>query len=142
MSIGLRMQCLRFLLDPYQILIRLFSPDLQTILKYKFYETVSCGSQVVLCARTDMKKSTVAFRNIVTARKKEQAKQCTYNVTEVPTCNHCCSRKTQTLHFFSSIAGMPPHHWKKNSSNFIIGIFTLPEDGQVMTETCRSYSKF
>ena len=31
---------------------------------------------------------------------------------------------------------------QKNSSNFIIGIFTLPEDGQVMTETCRSYSKF
>jgi len=39
------------------------------------------------------------------------------------------------------IAGMPPHHRKKYSSNFITGIFTLPEDGQVMTETCRSFSK-
>jgi len=25
---------------------------------------------------------------------------------------------------------------------FIIGTSTLPEDGQVMTETCRRYSKF
>ena len=40
------------------------------------------------------------------------------------------------------IAGMPPHHCKIQSSNFIIGTFTLPEDGQVMTETCRRYSKF
>jgi len=31
---------------------------------------------------------------------------------------------------------------EKYSSNFIIGIFILPEDGQVMTETCRSHSKF
>jgi len=29
-----------------------------------------------------------------------------------------------------------------SGSNFIIGIFILPEDGQVMTETCRSDSKF
>ena len=36
---------------------------------------------------------------------------------------------------------MPPHHRKIKSSNFIIGIFTLPEDGQVMTETCRRVSK-
>ena len=40
------------------------------------------------------------------------------------------------------IAGMPPHHREINSSNFIIGTFTLPEDGQVMTETCRRFSKF
>jgi len=40
------------------------------------------------------------------------------------------------------IAGMPPHHRKINNSNFIIGIFTLPEDGQDMTETCRRFSKF
>jgi len=26
--------------------------------------------------------------------------------------------------------------------NFITGIFILPEDGQVLTETCRSFSKF
>ena len=36
----------------------------------------------------------------------------------------------------------PPHHRKINRSNFIIGTFTLPEDGQVMTETCRRFSKF
>ena len=40
------------------------------------------------------------------------------------------------------IAGMPPHHRKIYSSNFIIGTFTLPEDGQVMTETCWRFSKF
>ena len=40
------------------------------------------------------------------------------------------------------IAGMPPHHHKIQSSNFIIGTFTIPEDSQVMTETCRRYSKF
>ena len=40
------------------------------------------------------------------------------------------------------IAGIPPHHRKIQSSNFIIGTFTLPEDGQAMTETCRRYSKF
>ena len=39
-------------------------------------------------------------------------------------------------------AGMPPHHRKIQSSNFIIRNFTLPEDGQVMTETCRRYIKF
>jgi len=37
-------------------------------------------------------------------------------------------------------AATPPE--EKYSSNFIIGIFILPEDGQGMTETCRSYSKF
>ena len=37
---------------------------------------------------------------------------------------------------------MPPHHRKIQSSNFIIGTFTPPEDGQAMTETCRRYSKF
>ena len=26
--------------------------------------------------------------------------------------------------------------------NFITGIFILPEDGRVLTETCRSFSKF
>ena len=36
---------------------------------------------------------------------------------------------------------MPPYHRKKNSRNFITGIIILPEDGQVMTETCRSFSK-
>ena len=30
----------------------------------------------------------------------------------------------------------------EHTGNFITGIFTLPEDGQVMTETCRSFSKF
>jgi len=40
------------------------------------------------------------------------------------------------------IAGMPPHHRKIQNSNFIIGNFTLPEDGQVMTETCRRFRKF
>ena len=40
------------------------------------------------------------------------------------------------------IAGMPPHHRKINNSNFIIGTFTLPEDGQFMTETCRRIRKF
>jgi len=40
------------------------------------------------------------------------------------------------------IAGMPPHHRKINSSNFIIGTFTLSEVGQVMTETCRRFSNF
>jgi len=44
--------------------------------------------------------------------------------------------------YIISIAGMPPHHRKINISNWIIGIFTLPEDGQVMTETCRKFSKF
>ena len=33
---------------------------------------------------------------------------------------------------------MPPHHRKIQSSNFIIGTITLPEDGQVMTETCHA----
>jgi len=42
---------------------------------------MSCGSQVVLCARTDMKKLTVAFRSILTPHKKEQDKQSTYSVT-------------------------------------------------------------
>ena len=40
------------------------------------------------------------------------------------------------------IAGMPPHHRKTQNSNFIIGTFTLPEDGQVMTETCRRFRNF
>ena len=42
---------------------------------------MSCRSQVVLCAGTDMNKITVAFRNNVTARKKEQDGQFSYNVT-------------------------------------------------------------
>ena len=40
------------------------------------------------------------------------------------------------------IAGMPPHHRKIQNSNFIIGTFTLPEDSQVMTETCRRFRNF
>ena len=40
------------------------------------------------------------------------------------------------------IAGMPPHHRKINSSNFITGTFTLPDDVQVMTETLGGLAKF
>jgi len=51
------------------------------------------------------------------------------------------SNKQDKYAYIITIAGMPPHHRRVNSSYFIIGNFTLLEDGQVMTETCRRFSK-